>query len=347
MEVAEGLDHPFDSDKACDPDLAKAIFDMLTQAADLTKLRRAECLAHYWRRARDLHPEEAKLRAEWTAEERRVMGSKRVLVFLEMCRDADIPTEFLEPALRRGVPIVGRFPFTGLLKPELKVQGVPEDALRSFSRWAQGAISGRGRPSQDLTLDEEVHAATQDEVAKGWMSGPFTAAEVSAKVGPDWALARRFGIRQNKKLRCIDDYSEFMVNSACGVSEAIEIGGVDEIVVTARMFVKSFLSGRCRFELPSGEVLDAPLHASWSGRRAKTMMGRLLDLKNAYKQLMCHWENRWAAVVAVWSPGKQEYELYLQTSLAFGQIGAVYGFNAFAKALRLLAVRLLGLSVTN
>lgn len=51
-------------------------------------------------------------------------------------------------------------------------------------------------------------------------------------------------------------------------------------------------------------------------------------------------------MIAVWCPAENSYKFFKQHSLAFGQIGAVYGFNVFAKALRLIAVRLFARPVT-
>lgn len=104
---------------------------------------------------------------------------------------------------------------------------------------------------------------------------------MDADLGQELVPSRRFGIIQGGKLRCIDDFSELLVNSACGVSESIEVGGVDEIVLLARLYAQSLRTKRCRFVSADGEVLDAPVHSHWCNGGGSKLVGRLLDLRNA------------------------------------------------------------------
>ncbi len=60
-------------------------------------------------------------------------------------------------------------------------------------------------------MAEMAWDATLKEVRKGWLEGPFSAEEVTQKLGPLWTPSRRFGILQGGKVRNIDDLSEFSV----------------------------------------------------------------------------------------------------------------------------------------
>ena len=56
----------------------------------------------------------------------------------------------------------------------------------------------------DETLVRELHRNACEEEALGWMSPPLSAKELEDRLGPLWAPARRFGLRQHGKVRPID-----------------------------------------------------------------------------------------------------------------------------------------------
>eukprot|EP00971_Amphidinium_carterae_P125539 2487057-Amphidinium_carterae.1 len=61
--------------------------------------------------------------------------------------------------------------------------------------------------SSDAELDGKVWATTLDEVEKGWLEGPLSDAQLESKAGPNWVPNHRFGLRQGRKIRVIDDFS--------------------------------------------------------------------------------------------------------------------------------------------
>jgi hypothetical protein len=99
--------------------------------------------------------------------------------------------------------------------------------------------------------------------------------------------------------------------------------------------------------LSCGRTMKGIRHAEWQCERMKRLVGRLLDLKGAYKQLARRASQKWATIVGVLNPSLGAVEFYEQPTLAFGQCGAVHGFNRAAKALRKIAVRAFKVVVTN
>ena len=79
----------------------------------------------------------------------------------------------------------------------------------------------------------------------------------------------------------------------------------------------------------------------------KSLQGRALDLKAAYKQLARHPKDSWASVLAVWNPTLSKVEFYESVALPFGSVCAVMAFNRVARALRLIMSELFMIVNTN
>lgn len=81
------------------------------------------------------------------------------------------------------------------------------------------------KTSGDPILHEQLYAATQKEVAKGFLVGPLDPNKLPAGA----SLTRRFGVRQKNKTRPIDDYKGSLVNSSVSQSETATVHSVDHI----------------------------------------------------------------------------------------------------------------------
>ena len=75
--------------------------------------------------------------------------------------------------------------------------------------------------------------------------------------------------------------------------------------------------------------------------------GRCLDLKHAYKQLVRHPQDAWAAVLAVLNPHDHQVYFFEAVALPFGSVSSVIAFNRAARALRCILAKLFRLVVTN
>ena len=70
---------------------------------------------------------------------------------------------------------------------------------------------------------------------------------------------------QNGKLRLIDDLSEYGLNQCFLSRERIALGGVDEVVSLAKLWLDSVTASRqVVIELSDGTLLKGKLHPSWS-----------------------------------------------------------------------------------
>ena len=89
------------------------------------------------------------------------------------------------------------------------------------------------------------------------------------------------------------------------------------------MWLKSCGSDRfINIKLSTGEVLRGKLHHSWTLKEAKKLVGRLADMKSAYRQLAGFPGHLFAAVVAVWDDEIGAPACFLSRALLFGETAA-------------------------
>ena len=119
----------------------------------------------------------------------------------------------------------------------------------------------------------------------------------------------------------------------------IDLEGLDHICSTARFFIGATTD--------SGELRSTEFDGStpcrrapeWSPSDAKDVLGRCLDLRQAYKQLVRHPCDAWAAVLAVLCPADGNVYFFEAIALPFGAVSSVVAFNRAARALRTILSR--------
>ena len=143
------------------------------------------------------------------------------------------------------------------------------------------------------------------------------------------------------------DGSEFMQNATVIAPERVDLGGFEEYVSLAKEWCRCITPDRhvC-VTLPGGKVLHGRLHKEWSVDGARSLMGRTVDLRSAYKQIAVHPDHRRYAVVSVIGPdGKAAF--FVPKTLLFCESAAVYSFNRVARALQRIAIVLGDLVMVN
>ena len=143
----------------------------------------------------------------------------------------------------------------------------------------------------------------------------------------------------------MDDFSESVVNPAFGSREKVSLFGTDQIVSWAK--VKDQCTNDRLVELTdtAGQVWSIRLADDWDESEWKTVLGRVADLKSAYKQLASNPKHASLAVIALRNPFTRKTALFRTLSLMFGQTAAVYAFLRFSRAIASLAARLLSLII--
>ena len=107
LGCAVQAEHPFDSDELLDTDVSRAVASIATAGIQATAKHREECLAYYRGRAQQLDKEESVLRASLPGDVREILADKKLLLFREMCADAEVGDNQLFFDMCNGFPIVG------------------------------------------------------------------------------------------------------------------------------------------------------------------------------------------------------------------------------------------------
>ena len=216
------------------------------------------------------------------------------------------------------------------------------------------ALLGSLRSSGDPEIDKAVYDNTLKEKERGFSVGPFTQAQLSEKFGTLWVASRRFGVSQgfrsdgSRKIRSVDDLSEFGINSTISVDEKVDLGGVDRILATGKTLANSVDDHR-HVKVPngSGGYFEGELHSDWSLEDARSIQGRTVDLEAAYKNLVTRMSDAPFSIFGVFNPETNLPELWHSVALMFGASGAVYGFNRAAVALRRIMIVLFHLHASS
>ena len=211
------IDHPFNRRVVANDRVARAIFWILTTGSKGVARHRKGCLERWRRKAAELETKEEEIFKAMHPDVRSLVAGKlavkRPLLFKEILKEVGFPhVEQITQMLVAGVPMFGKFPATGVF-PEKEVEATNNvEKLMRASRWSRRALLGSMRPSGDDELDKAIYKKTQEELEWGMLNGPFTEEQLTAKLGPLWVPARRFGILQGD-YRQIDDYSEYGHNA--------------------------------------------------------------------------------------------------------------------------------------
>ena len=348
LEKARAAVHPFDSTASQDQEVYSNIFEMLVEGYDAVELKRAKAVSFYedyLARSRTL---ECKLHKSLPPESERVLHSKNILVFQKMLRDAGYHDPSLVRRLTSGFRITEQLDdvseFDLLDKNKVKCPSISMEELQKSAKWSVRALLGSIRASDDSEVDIAVYNHTLQEVANGWIVGPLTVAQLTERFGSGWIASRRFGVRQGKKIRPIDNLSEFLVNATVGTSRKVPVQGIDAILSLVKCLAAAVTDDR-EVSLPGCPA--GVLHSSWTVAEASNIVGRTLDLESAYKNLIVDNADRKYAVIAVFNPATGAAELFSSVSLPFGATGAVHAFNRVSVPIRRILVRLFRLNLTS
>ena len=153
---------------------------------------------------------EAELKAGMSEHRRKVLDSKRILLFQEMLKDINYDDMNVVQELVDGATLTGEIPVTGVLDTKLKPARIDIDELMSISDQVKQQIRSRTVSSGDHDMDKLLWEKTVEEAGKGQLSGPYS----FDSLPQDCLVSSRFPLLQGGKLRPIDNYSSSLINAA-------------------------------------------------------------------------------------------------------------------------------------
>ena len=161
--------------------------------------------------------------------------------------------------------------------------------------------------SGDRETDLSLFAATMKEVEKGFIKGPTNKEELLAGS----TLTKRFPVKQQNKVRPIDDCKASLVNFAVTQNEGVTIHTIDHIASMLAFWMKG----------GSLSVGDGLVAKCW-------------DLSDAYKQVPLSVEAfHLDSCLAVYDPSCSSAKIFKQCALPFGSIASVTAFLRVSLAL--------------
>lgn len=313
LEQAKQVKHPLSAERALPSILLQSLKDNINTSPSELARKRTEFVVKWTNRAKELEPEEIKLKASMDGQVAQAMKGKRLCLFREMLCHYNYPDVAVVDELQAGADLVGNVAATGMLPQKFQPALLTVEELGHRSELVRSTIMQQDGSSGDPQLDEQVWSKTMDEVAQGWLEGPLEEDSVSSRA----PLSRRFGLIQKKdKVRLIDDYTESGVNSCVGTEESPTLHTID---VACAMLTAWFAE---RGNAGKESTLDA----------------RTFDLTSAYRQIGLSKQGRAFGHLRVYCPTSKRYKIFRSTVLPFGSIRSVHTFLRCARAIWWLGV---------
>jgi hypothetical protein len=233
LRLAATLQHPLDSPQLVESSNLRAILAIRDwPAADVVAFR-AKALKHYMQVAVDLMVEEKSLRQSMDPQVNEVLAGKRLCLFKQMCNDAGVGDQTLFKELTEGFRLTGRICEAGQFPRKLRPAAITVKQLRDSAVWAKRMIyASCKRVASDPEIAEAVYQETLQQLHDGWVQGPFSMQQMDERHNGCWIPSKRFGVRQGGKVRAVDDFSEFLINSSVTTTEKLALYGIDEVVNT-------------------------------------------------------------------------------------------------------------------
>ncbi|CAE7837218.1 pol [Symbiodinium sp. CCMP2592] len=206
------IGHPYHKLSKCNKDLRDLVHDLVHKPGPV-RSQRKNYIEKWARRAKELEPEETKLKAGMSDHRRKILQPKRILLFEEMLRDIGYDDMGVVQELIDGATLTGDIPITGVLDTKLKPARLDTEQLIGMSDEIRQQIRVKTGSSGDKEIDQLLWDKTMEEDLT-----------ISSHCRKDVWSAPVF-------LRPIDNYSSSLINDTVTVSEKPITHSIDEIAL--------------------------------------------------------------------------------------------------------------------
>ncbi|CAE7710295.1 SLC24A2 [Symbiodinium sp. CCMP2592] len=333
LNEAKLVVHPFDSAKSLPDELLRVLFDTLTKSPVDTMKHRLLKLQQWRALAKQLDPDEEKIRSAMDPCVRKVLGCKRIALMKRIAADLSWPDTALFDDLAAGFKLTGYLGRTGVFASDVKPATMDLDDFWASAPLRRETLLEKVRAQKDHDYAEELWNMTLEESnrsGKCWLDGPIDVDSLGDNFPEGWNACRRFAVWQGK-WRAIDDFSEAAVNSCFGCFERVTLKALDEICWLCMQVCRAAKSsGSLDLELSTGERLKGPLHKAWKDPDRVRPHCKTYDLQAAYKQLALHPSERPKSIILLKEPGSRAVKAFVCNTLPFGASASVMQFNRVA-----------------
>ncbi|CAE7034142.1 unnamed protein product [Symbiodinium sp. CCMP2592] len=320
---ALSVQHPCHLESLLPSELVEAI--RANHSKDVATLgrERTEMLKKWLARAEELETAESQFKGSFSSHRRQVLCNKRLLLMKEMLDSVGHEDEDLISDLSNGFDLTGPLPRSNAFKNKYRPAAVAEETLRKSAGLVRGQVLASVKSSGDEIVDQGVLAATEKELAKGFIEGPVSASDIPS----DGTVTHRFGVIQGEteegpKVRPIDNYLSSLVNSVVSQSEQVPVHTLDVVAGMLAMWLHL-----------------SPLKSLRAG-----LVCKCWDLSAAYKQLPLSDKSfEKDSFFVIFCPRTRKHVIYKQRVMPFGAKASVTAFIRCAFGIWRLGVKMFAL----
>eukprot|EP00971_Amphidinium_carterae_P335009 6470635-Amphidinium_carterae.1 len=254
-----------------------------------------------------------------------ILFGKRLRILEMMMKEAGCSDSGLCDLIAGGVNLVGTTATSGEFTPMFKPASLSPDDLMAMCQSVRGRVLSRTMSQGTSALDSAVVDGTMEEVSKGWLSGPYTTADLDGMFDQKWIPSRRFAVQQSSKIRLIDDFSGSLVNSCVSTSEKIDLEHVDHFLAIAKLLFRAGVA--------ADGCDDKP--------RVSSIYAKCFDLSSAYRQMPVAPSSYRFSIIVIWNHALGLHQYFVMRALPFGSVASVYAFLRVSRAIRHVMVRCL------
>ena len=318
VDRAVAAGHPAKLHSFLPPMLKDCIEKSLMESCSQRMAHRAQALKHWLRRSIQLKHQEEELVRTLEPGVAEVLQGKQILVWKEMLQSINYSDMGVVDEFCAGSKLTGQTDLTNLWPSKITPATMTEGELHAQAKLQRDGISFGQVVFFDSEIAHSVWDQTLQEVLRGEAEGPFDLSEVPS----DFPLSRRFGVKQNGKIRCVDDFSWSGINAASQPRESPKPHTLD---VVAAMI--------------SSVMCHADSEHAW--------VSRSFDLRSAYRQCAVHPESRQFSYIVVGDPNTSSLKAFRLKALPFGSVKSVHSFLRIAHSLWAILTSVFWVITTN
>ena len=291
----------------------------------------------------EMAEQEKRMREGMENHVRVVTEGKPLLLWKKLLEETAFPDMNVCKYMEEGVRLTGPEDPSPLYMTKYAPATMTVEQLDHQAIWKRKALMGKAMTEEEIEQAADLKRESMEEVAAGFLEGPFTEAQLTQRLGTDqWSLTKRFCLYQGeeKKIRVIDNYRDSGINSAYASSSYLALQDTDFIVGMLR-FMLLVCARRDKVVVPlsSGEILEGDWDSAM--QLQPNWLGRCVDLSKAYKQVPIHKDSLKHGVLG-FNTESEGWQLFTTSSLPFGASSAVFSFNKISRSIWHLLVHKFG-----
>ena len=309
LQEAVRLCHPTEQHCLFPKQVRSNVTHLSRRSVHQVALDRTEEVRRWVSLAKELSAEEQNLKSSISPRIAEVLKGKRLCLLIRLLHESGHEDTGLVEDITRGFDLTGALPKkSGVFNQKFRPASMTCEDLRKVSDLSRGVLLESVQSSGDKEVDLSLFAATLKEVEKSFIQGPINKEDLPAGS----TLTKRFPVKQNNKVRPIDDYKASLVNFAVTQNEGVTIHTIDHIASMIAFWMKS------------GGTLSAE----------DGLVAKCWDLSDAYKQVPLSDEAyHLDSCLAVYDPDCLSAKIFKQCVLPFGSIASVTAFLRVSLAL--------------